>query len=136
MVLRKVMVAITPVNIISFVSVPWNGKNGINPNIFPNQIKKKTVNKYGMYFLYFFSPILGTAISSRTKTTSGSKKAAIPLGALWFFLYEFPMGIKINSIITAEIINVKTFLVIEKLSGLSLVTFCSASKVTVPLASA
>src|SRR5690606_5413647 len=136
MVIRNVNVANTPVNKISFVSVPWNGKNGTNPNILPSQIKKNTVNKYGMYFWYFFSPILGIAISSRTKIISGSKKPAIPLGALLFFLYELAIGIKTNSIIIAVIINVKTFLVMEKLSGLLLVTVPSPSKDTVPLASA
>ncbi len=51
---------------------------GINPKILLIQIKKNTVNKNGMYFLYLCSPIIGFAISSRTKMTKGSTKLAIP----------------------------------------------------------
>ena len=57
-------------------------KIGINPKILLIQIKKKIVSKYGMYFLYLCSPIIGLAISSLTKTTSGSTKLAIPEGTL------------------------------------------------------
>ena len=68
------------------VKLELNGKNGINPIKLLIQIKKNIVNKYGIYLAYFFSPILGIAISSLTKVTSGSIKPAKPFGALLFFL--------------------------------------------------
>ena len=62
------------------------GKKGINPKILFNQIKKKTVNKYGKNFACFFSPILGIAISSFTNRINGSNAAYIPFGTRLPFL--------------------------------------------------
>ena len=39
--------------------------------------------------MWFFSPILGIAISSRTKTTNGSNILPAPLAIPPFFLYDF-----------------------------------------------
>ena len=99
-----------------------NGKKGINPKILFTQIKKNRVNKNGMYFTYFFSPILGIATSSLIKTTIGSKNLAIPLGTFFSdFLYERAMATN-KSVRTSNDKNIeKTFFVIEKSKGLTLV---------------
>ena len=63
--------------------------NGVKPSILINQTKKNTVSKYGIYFLYFFSPILGIAISSLMYITIGSKKRPAPFAIPLLFAYEF-----------------------------------------------
>ena len=60
---------------------------GNKPKRFVIQIKKNTVNKNGMNFIYFFSPICGLAISSRTKSTKVSSILLNPAGAFLFFLW-------------------------------------------------
>src|SRR5690606_16217993 len=93
-------------------------KIGIKPKILLIQIKKNTVNKYGIYLAYLCSPIIGLAISSLTKTTRGSTKPAIPLGKLLFddlYFLAAVTKIKMMTMIETHIIN--TFLVIEKSNG-------------------
>ena len=77
--MMKVKIASVAVNAIFPLKLaPF--KIGINPKILLIHIKKKMVNKYGMYFLYLCSPIIGLAISSLTNTTNGSKNPANPVG--------------------------------------------------------
>eukprot|EP00746_Dinoflagellata_sp_MGD_P014304 gnl/MRDRNA2_/MRDRNA2_131294_c0_seq1.p2 gnl/MRDRNA2_/MRDRNA2_131294_c0~~gnl/MRDRNA2_/MRDRNA2_131294_c0_seq1.p2 ORF type:complete len:107 (+),score=8.57 gnl/MRDRNA2_/MRDRNA2_131294_c0_seq1:343-663(+) len=92
------------------------GKKGISPIMLLIQIKKNNVSRKGMYFAYFFSPILGMATSSRIKTTRGSVNLAIPLGtpALSYFLADNP-NIKTSS--SMERNMEKTNLVMEKSMG-------------------
>src|SRR5690606_42039835 len=78
---------------------------GVKPNKFNKKIKKNTDNKYGINFLYFFSPILGLAISSRTYITIGSKAGTIPFGRLFgHYLYAFANAVSTkNTKIVANI---------------------------------
>ena len=66
-----------------------------------------------MNFLYFFSPILGIAISSLMNKISGSKTLPNPVG-IGSFLYDLanPINMNNNKIDVNNIEN--TFLVIEK----------------------
>ena len=70
-----------------------------------------------MYFAYCFSPILGLAISSRTKVTNGSKNPAIPFGASGFFLYDLATNRKMTNKIIDDINIENTNFVIEKFKG-------------------
>src|SRR5690606_41929405 len=89
-------------------------KIGIKPNMLLIQIKKNTVNKYGIYLAYLCSPIIGFAISSLTKTTKGSTKPAIPFGRLLFDdLYFLAAVTKIIMMTKIETHIIKTILVIE-----------------------
>src|SRR5690606_18642674 len=101
------------------VTLPPKGKNGIRPSRLLIQIKKKTERRKGIYFPYFFSPIFGIAMSSRTKRINGSKNPDNPLGAFSFFLYCFAAKLKIKNIRIAARIIEKTVLVIEKSKGRS-----------------
>ena len=60
---------------------------GVSPNKLLIKIKKKTVNKNIVYFLYF-GPIFDLIISSLTNNISGSKKDCNPFGALFVILYD------------------------------------------------
>ena len=73
-----------------------------------------------MYFAYFFSPILGLAMSSLTKVTNGSKNPAIPFGAFGFFLYDLATAKNNKNIMIADMNIEKTFFVIEKFNGRTL----------------
>ena len=50
------------------------GKNGISPKKLLIKIKKKIVNKNGMYLPAFLAPIFGIATSSLTNKIIGSIK--------------------------------------------------------------
>ena len=82
-------------------------------------MKKNIVNKYGMYYAYFFSPMFGLAISSLTNVINGSKNPAIPFGAFGFFLYDLASAKNNKNIIIADINIENTFFVIEKFNGLA-----------------
>jgi len=88
-VTRKVQSARVKVSAMLPVTLaPKGGGNGISPIILLISIKKNTVSRYGIY-LSNLIPRLGIAISSRTKSTIGSRKLCIPLGGLIpVFLYE------------------------------------------------
>ena len=58
------------------------GKKGIKPKKLLVKIKKKIVNKKGMYLPAFLAPMFGTATSSLTNKIIGSMKDCNPLGAV------------------------------------------------------
>ena len=58
---------------------------GSNPIKLLMKIKKNTVSKKKVYFLYL-GPIFAFIISSLTKRINGSKNACIPFGATFLFL--------------------------------------------------
>ena len=86
------------------------------------KIKKNTVSKKKLYFLYV-GPIFAFIMSSLTKSISGSKNACIFLGAYLFFLYPADVALSSKNNIKTEINIDATFLVIE-ISKIDML-FCS-----------
>ena len=93
-------------------------------------MKKKTLNKNGVYFSYFSSPIDAFATSSRINNINGSRNDCNPFGALPSrFLYEFAIEINIQRINARLNNNAKTFFVIEKSKGKTCVPSSSVSTI-------
>lgn len=89
---------------------------GVNPNKFKNHTKKNTVSKYGIYFLYFFTPILGIAISSLIYKIIGSKNLPTPV-TIGPLLKDFAIATNAKNINIPVIMIISTLLVIEKSNG-------------------
>ena len=93
------------------------GKNGINPIMFEIQMKKNTVNKYGVY-LSACLPRFGSITSSLMNKITGSNHAWKPFGACpGRRLYARAQPMNITNMMIATRNNVNTFFVIEKSSG-------------------